>query len=72
MTEKLYYKDSHMREFEAVVTGCEKDRKGYRVILDRTAFFPEGGGQCADTGELEILTGRGSETDVSAEEKRMV
>ena len=72
MTEKLYYKDSHMREFEAVVTGCEKDRKGYRVILDRTAFFPEGGGQCADSGELEILTGLGSETDVSAEEKRMV
>lgn len=57
MTEKLYYIDSHMKEFEARVVSCEpRDRddlsKGYIVVLDRTAFFPEGGGQYADTGVL--------------------
>ncbi|MBQ9857816.1 MAG: alanyl-tRNA editing protein, partial [Oscillospiraceae bacterium] len=52
MTEKLYYKDSHMSVFEAVVTSCEKIKNGYAVVLDRTAFFPEGGGQAGDTGYL--------------------
>ena len=52
MTEKLYFADSHMKEFDAVVTGCEPAEDGYRVVLDRTAFFPEGGGQYADTGYL--------------------
>ena len=50
MTEKLYYIDSHMREFEAVVLSCEETKKGWAMTLDRTAFFPEGGGQMADTG----------------------
>ena len=45
MTEKLYYIDSHMREFEAVVLSCEETKKGWAMTLDRTAFFPEGGGQ---------------------------
>ena len=52
-TEKLFYQDSHMKEFDAKVLSCEKDKKGYRVILERTAFFPEGGGQYADTGWLD-------------------
>lgn len=50
MTEKLFYKDSHMSTFSAVVKSCEKTKKGYEAVLDRTAFFPEGGGQSADTG----------------------
>ena len=37
-TEKLFYQDSHMKEFDAKVLSCEKDKKGYRVILERTAF----------------------------------
>ena len=41
MTELLYHTDSYLREFEAVVT--ETTDNG--VILDRTAFFPGGGGQ---------------------------
>ena len=52
MTEKLYYKDSHLFAFDAVVIDCRVEKKGYSVVLDRTAFFPEGGGQLADTGTL--------------------
>ena len=50
MTEKLYYTDSHIHEFSARVLSCEKAKKGFAVVLDKTAFFPEGGGQPADTG----------------------
>lgn len=52
MTEKLYYIDSHLWQFEAAVTGCEETKGGFAVTLDRTAFFPEGGGQLADTGSI--------------------
>ena len=52
MTEKLYYKDSHLFAFDAIVIDCREEKKGYSVVLDRTAFFPEGGGQLADTGTL--------------------
>ena len=44
MTEKLYYLDSHMFEFEAEVLECRELERGWGIILDRTAFFPEGGG----------------------------
>ena len=52
MTEKLYDLDSHLREFEATVLSCERAGDRWAVVLDRTAFFPEGGGQAADTGML--------------------
>lgn len=52
MTEKLYYQDSHLFTFDAVVLDCREEKTGYSVVLDRTAFFPEGGGQLADTGTL--------------------
>ena len=51
-TEKLFYEDSHMHEFDATVLSCQPDGDTYRVVLDRTAFFPEGGGQYGDIGTL--------------------
>lgn len=51
-TEKLYYADSFCRRFEATVLDCREDKKGWQVTLDRTAFYPEGGGQPADHGTL--------------------
>jgi len=50
MTELLYQTDSYSRDFEAVVT----DNPGSAVVLDRTAFFPGGGGQPNDSGWLEF------------------
>lgn len=52
MTEKLYYHDGHLKRFEAVVRSCTEDESGYAVVLDKTAFFPGGGGQEADEGRL--------------------
>ena len=52
MTEKLYDKDSHLKEFSATVLSCERSGENYSVILDKTAFFPEGGGQESDRGNI--------------------
>lgn len=52
MTEKLYYKDAKIKKFDAVVLSCEENKGKFAVILDKTAFFPEGGGQPSDTGLL--------------------
>ncbi len=59
-TKKLYDTDSYLREFTAKVLSCEpladakkrRDGAAFGIVLDQTAFFPEGGGQTADTGNL--------------------
>ena len=51
-TEKLYYTDPYWKEFTATVLGCEAAGDGFTVTLDRTAFYPEGGGQPCDLGTL--------------------
>lgn len=52
MTIKLF-DDGHLKEFDATVVSCEKLKKGYGVVLNQTAFFPEGGGQPADIGTID-------------------
>ncbi|QNL44188.1 alanyl-tRNA editing protein [Oscillibacter hominis] len=59
-TEKLYYSDPFLCRFTASVLSCEEVKGGFAVTLDRTAFYPEGGGQPADHGTL----GTASVTDV--------
>jgi alanyl-tRNA synthetase len=51
-TERLYYDDQQGTEFEAVVLDVFEREDGYDVVLDQTMFYPEGGGQPADTGTL--------------------
>jgi alanyl-tRNA synthetase len=52
-TERLYYADSHLVEFEARVVAVSKTAGGRAAVsLDRTAFYPTGGGQPTDTGAL--------------------
>src|SRR5690242_11589838 len=52
-TEKLYFTDSDLLEFPATVVAVETTAQAPRVILDRTAFYPTGGGQPFDTGLLD-------------------
>jgi len=51
-TERLYYSDGYLRDFDARVIKCEPGPRGLRVYLDRTAFYPESGGQPSDRGTL--------------------
>jgi alanyl-tRNA synthetase len=52
VTERIYYHDSTLREFDANVISCEREGDRWRVILDRTAFYPASGGQPHDIGRL--------------------
>lgn len=51
--EKLFYETPYVKIFEAEVLSCKEAKNGqYEILLNRTAFYPEGGGQPADTGKL--------------------
>lgn len=63
-TQKLYYDDPFLREFPAEVLSCEPAGDAWKVILDQTAFYPEGGGQPADHGVLKTPKGEVPVTDV--------
>lgn len=56
-TEKIYDANPRLLTFEAKVLSCTPaPKKGYDIVLDRTAFFPEGGGQKCDRGTLRLLS----------------
>ena len=67
-TRKLYYEDSHLYEFSALVTSCEEVEGGYNVTLDATTFYPEGGGQACDLGTL----GAARVLDVQEKEEKIL
>lgn len=50
--QELFYRDPYVREFTAEVVSCTEGKKGFEIILMDTAFYPEGGGQPTDLGEL--------------------
>lgn len=51
-TEKLYDTDAYADTFDATVISCDKSRNNFEVVLDRTLFFPEAGGQSCDIGTI--------------------
>ena len=56
-TERIYDQDSHTAQCMAMVTACRAHGEDYQIALDRTCFFPEGGGQYGDRGELRTGDG---------------
>ena len=70
MTELLYYTDAYCRDFDAVVTAVEREG-GLRVELNRTAFYPGGGGQPNDTGWLVADGSRWPVTRVKREQGKL-
>ena len=67
-TLRLFELDSELYEFDAQVISCEERDGSYAIELDRTAFFPEGGGQYADVGTLDGVAVR----DVQIEGDRIL
>ena len=54
-TRRLFYEDVYIQEFEAIVLSCEEKDGKYHVILNATAFYPEGGGQPANKGMIDNI-----------------
>ncbi len=67
-TVRIYDNDAYISEFAATVISCEQSGDFYEIILDKTAFFPEGGGQLADTG----LIGNAEVSDVQIKDDIIV
>lgn len=67
-TRKLYYEDPHLCRFSGRVMSCRQVERGWEVVLDATAFYPEGGGQACDLGTL----GGATVTDVQERGENVV
>jgi misacylated tRNA(Ala) deacylase len=71
-TRLLYYEDAYLKEFVSNVTSSEQVDGRWGIILDRTAFYPLGGGQPADTGIIKGLNGEATVKDVRTEHSLVV
>ena len=67
-TKRIFDEDAYITEFEATVLSCTECEKGFEIILDQTAFFPEGGGQYPDKGTLN----RTEITDVQEDKEGVI
>lgn len=67
MQDTLYYKDNYLMEFKTTVVNCIEESGKYKVILEDTAFYPEGGGQNADIGLIDNI----NVTDVQEKNKEL-
>ena len=71
-TRLLYYDDAYIKEFEARVLAVKKLNGQYGLILDRTAFYPSGGGQPADMGVVKGQKGQARVSDVRMEKGAVI
>lgn len=67
MTDRLYYDQSYLTEFDAVITACRSAGEGYEAALDQSAFYPTSGGQPYDTGVLRWPGNEAAVTDVTVD-----
>ncbi len=72
VTTRLYYDDAALAAFEATVLACDPADAGYRLALDRTAFYPTSGGQPHDLGQLRVGDLVVPVTDVTADDDEQV
>ncbi len=53
MTKLIYMTDSYQKELTARVVSCEDMKNGWEIVLDKTIFYPQGGGQPSDKGTIK-------------------